>query len=172
MPTEIVESVTPLVQYLREVRTDSGGPGTYRGGLGQWTEFGCRGDAPWGVSALVDRTNFPATGLEGGITGSLGEFLVNNTTRPQPKALVPLASDARVQLNLPGGGGYGSPFQRPVTLVYDDVVNGYVSLESAERDYGVVIQYLGSQEQLVRLPELYRIDEAATMALRVAKSEG
>ncbi len=172
VPTEIVESVTPLVQHLREVRTDSGGPGTYRGGLGQYTEFGYRGDAPWGVSALVDRTRFPATGLEGGITGSLGEFLVNNTTRPQPKALIPLALDARVQLNLPGGGGYGSPFRRPVALVYDDVVNGYVSLESAERDYGVVIHYLGSQEQLVRLPELYQIDEAATLALRATKSEG
>ncbi|GAC1388538.1 MAG: hydantoinase B/oxoprolinase family protein [Ktedonobacteraceae bacterium] len=172
VPAEILENVTPLVQHLREVRTDSGGPGTYRGGLGQCTEFGYRGDASWGVSALVDRTHFPATGLEGGRSGSLGEFLVNNTIRPQPKALVPLALDARVQLNLPGGGGYGSPFQRPVALVYHDVVNGYVSIESAERDYGVVIHYLGSQEQLVRPPERYQIDEVATIALRAAKRDG
>ncbi len=170
VPTEIVESVTPLVQHLREVRVNSGGPGTYRGGLGQWTEFGYRGDTSWGVSALVDRTHYPATGLEGGGNGSLGEFLVNNTTRPQAKALIPLALDARVQLNLPGGGGYGNPLQRPIALVFEDVVNGYVSLESAERDYGVVIRYIGSQEQLVRLPDHYHVDEPATAALRTTLS--
>src|SRR6266404_1793651 len=148
VPAEVMESLTPLVQHRRELRTDSGGPGTYRGGLGQWTEVSYRGDASWGVSALADRTHFPATGLEGGKSGSLGEFLVNNTIRPQPKALIPLAPDAHVQLNLPGGGGYGSPFRRPVDLVLNDVINGYVSLEAAEREYGVVIRYLGSQDQL------------------------
>jgi N-methylhydantoinase B len=169
VPAEVVESLTPLIQYRRELHTDSGGPGTYRGGLGQWTEAGYRGDASWGVSALVDRTQFPATGLEGGKAGSLGEFLVNNTIRPQPKALIPLAPDAHVQLNLPGGGGYGHPFQRPVDLVLNDVINGYVSLEAAEREYGVVIRYLGSQDLLVRPPQLYVIDEEATIGLRAAQ---
>jgi len=42
-----------------------------------------------------------------------------------------------------------------------------VSLEAAERAYGVVIRYLGSQDQLVRPPELYEIDEEATSARRV-----
>ncbi len=169
VPAEVIESVTPLVQHRRELRTDSGGPGTYRGGLGQWTEVSYRGDASWGVSALVDRTRFPATGLEGGKSGSSGEFLVNNTIRPQPKALIPLAPDARAQLNPPGGGGYGNPFQRPVDLVLNDVINGYVSLEAAEREYGVVIRYLGSQDLLVRPPKLYVIDEAATIALRAVE---
>lgn len=166
VPAEVIESLTPLVQHRRDLRTDSGGPGTYRGGLGQWTEISYRGDASWGVSALVDRTHFPATGLEGGKSGSSGEFLVNNTIRPQPKALIPLAPGAHVQLNLPGGGGYGNPFQRHIDLVLNDVVNGYVSLEAAEREYGVVIRYLGSQDQLVRPPQLYVIDEVATRALR------
>jgi N-methylhydantoinase B len=171
VPAEVVESLAPLIQYRRELRTDSGGPGIYRGGLGQWTEVGYRGDTSWGVSALVDRTRFPATGLEGGKSGTPGEYLVNNTTRPQAKALTPLAPGDRVQLNLPGGGGYGNPFQRPVQLVLNDVVNGYVSLEAAEREYGVIVRYLGGQEQLVRLPHLYMIDEAATTALRSRKQE-
>jgi hypothetical protein len=50
--------------------------------------------------------------------------------------------------------------------VLADVVSGYVSLESAERDYGVVIQYLGSPDQLVRLSEHYEVDEEATARLR------
>src|SRR5207237_3588741 len=122
VPAEVIESLAPLVQHRRELRTDSGGPGTYRGGLGQWTEVSYRGDLPWGVSALVDRTHFPATGLEGGKSGALGEYLVNNTTLPQPKALYRLAPGDRVQLHLPGGGGYGNPFLRPAEMVLNDFV--------------------------------------------------
>jgi len=166
VPAEVLESLTPLVQHRRVLRTDSGGPGTYRGGLGQWTEVSYRGEAPWGVSALVDRIHFPASGLEGGKPGASGEFLVNNTVRPQPKALILLVPGDRVQLNLPGGGGYGDPFQRPLELVLNDVINGYVSLEAAEREYGVIIRYLGNQNQLVRPPELYVIDETTTKLRR------
>ena len=171
VPAEIMESLTPLIQYRRELRTDSGGSGIYRGGLGQWTEVGNLSGASWGVSALADRLRFPATGLAGGQSGTPGEFIVNNTMRPQPKALTPLALDDRVQLNLPGGGGYGDPLQRPVEFVLNDVINGYVSLEAAERDYGVVIHYLGKQDQLVRLPHLYVVDEVATKALRRATQD-
>ncbi len=171
VPAEILESLTPLIQHRRELRTDSGGPGMYRGGLGQWTEVSYRGEASWGVSALVDRTRFPATGLEGGKSGASGEFLVNNTIRPQPKAFIPLEPGDRVQLNPAGGGGYGDPFRRPLELVLNDVINGYVSLEAADRHYGVIIRYLGDQDQLVRLPELYVIDEAATR-LRRSRKQG
>ena len=171
VPAEILESLTPLIQHRRELRTDSGGPGMYRGGLGQWTEVSYRGEASWGVSALVDRTHFPATGLEGGKSGASGEFLVNNTIRPQPKAFIPLVPGDRVQLNPAGGGGYGDPFRRPLELVLNDVINGYVSLEAADRHYGVIIRYLGDQDQLVRLPELYIIDEAATR-LRRSRKQG
>lgn len=169
VPAEVVESLSPLIQYRRELRTDSGGPGTYRGGLGQWTDMGYRGNAPWSVSAMVDRTRFPATGLLGGKTGAAGEFLVDDTQHPQPKALVRLKPDSRVRLNSPGGGGYGDPFERPVELVLNDVINGYVSLQAAEQDYGVVIRYLGTSDQLVRPPELYSVDEEATASQRATK---
>jgi len=39
----------------------------------------------------------------------------------------------------PGGGGYGKPFERNPELVLRDVINGLVSPESAQKDYGVVI---------------------------------
>jgi hypothetical protein len=51
------------------------------------------------------------------------------------------------------------------------MVSGYVSLESAERDYGVVIRYLGSPEQLVRLSEHYAVDEEATARLRARRAK-
>jgi N-methylhydantoinase B len=50
--------------------------------------------------------------------------------------------------------------------VLDDVVSGYVSVEAAEREYGVIVRYLGAAERLIRLPEHYAIDWQATERLR------
>jgi N-methylhydantoinase B len=166
VPVEVIESLAPLVVHHRELREDSGGAGKFRGGLGQRTEMGSRGDAPWSVSAMIDRVEFAGAGLDGGSAGALGEFIVDETTRPQPKSLVPLRPESRVQLNLPGGGGYGNPFERDAARVLDDVAKGFVSLDSAARDYGVVVRYLGTAGQLVRLPEHFAIDESATKKLR------
>jgi len=38
-----------------------------------------------------------------------------------------------------GGGGYGDPFTRDPERVRNDVIDGYVSREAAERDYGVAL---------------------------------
>ncbi|GBL38282.1 uncharacterized protein MJ0963 [Anaerolineaceae bacterium] len=168
VPAEVIESLTPIVLHRRELRTDSGGPGMQRGGLGQWTEFGSRSAADWQVSPLIDRTKFPASGTAGGGFGAAGEFILTDGRQAQPKSIVLLEPTTRVQLNLPGGGGYGSPHERPVEIVLADVVNGYVSLEAAVRHYGVVVRYLGAPSQLVRLPKDYAVDWAATEKLRAA----
>ncbi len=42
-------------------------------------------------------------------------------------------------VEMPGGGGYGDPKKRPAEEVLEDVLNGYVSIAMAERDYGVAI---------------------------------
>jgi len=166
VPVEVIESLSPLIVHHRELRKDSGGAGKFRGGLGQRTEMGRRGDAPWSVSAMIDRVKFAGAGLDGGNAGALGEFIVDEDARPQPKSLVPLRPDSRVQLNLPGGGGYGNPFERDPASVLDDVAKGFVSLDCAARDYGVVVRYLGTPGQLVRLPEHFAVDESATRKLR------
>ena len=170
VPAEIIESLTPLVQYRRELRTDSGGAGQYRGGLGQWTEMGCLSGKSWTLSGMIDRIHHPGGGLNGGKAGACGEFSVSDGSRPQPKALLSLAPELRVQLNLPGGGGYGNPFDRHTQHVLDDVVNGYITLDVAEREYGVVVRFLGTADQLVRLPEHYAIDEEATRQRRARSS--
>jgi len=126
------------------------------------------GDGPWSVSTMIDRVEFPGTGLDGGSPGATGEFIVNESARPQPKAIVPLDANARVQLNLPGGGGCGNPFDRDPARVLDDVVNGYISIDAAAREYGVAVRYLGTQDQLVRLPKDFAIVEDETKRLRSA----
>jgi N-methylhydantoinase B len=169
VPAEVIEHLSALVQSRRELRTDSGGAGTTRGGLGQATEYWYRGDGPWSVSAMIDRTKFAAQGFAGGGPGALGEFAADGQPL-KPKTVIGLEPGQTVLLAPPGGAGYGDPFQRPVDAVLADVVSGYVSLESAERDYGVVIRYLGTPDQLVRLSEHYAVDEETMPRLR--RSQG
>ena len=166
VPAESVETLTSMVQHRRELRTDSGGAGRFRGGLGQWTEMSCRTDEAWTVSAMVDRISYPAEGLLGGGSGAAGEFRIDGTREAEPKRLLVLDPDNRVQLNLPGGGGYGDPFARDPEAVLWDVIEGYVSIDAARRDYGVVIEYLGGEDQLVRLPHDYCLDQEATALAR------
>ena len=165
VPAEVIESLSGMVQSRRELRTDSGGAGNTRGGLGQATEFWNRGEGQWSVSAMIDRTNFAAQGFGGGGPGALGEFSVDGR-RLRPKTVEFMESGQTVLLAPPGGAGYGDPFQRDPQTVLMDVVNGYVSLEAAARDYGVAVKYLGTVDQIVRTPQDYEVDEAETARLR------
>src|SRR5215467_180748 len=166
VPAEVIESLSPVVLRKRQLRPDSGGAGTWRGGLGQLTEFSRRGEGKWSVSSIADRTVYPAPGLVGGSTGAAGELLISNGVRPNPKALVDLDNSAVVHVNLPGGGGYGSPFQRDPEKVRWDVVEGYITPEAAEKNYGVSVRYTGKPDALVKLPGDWVIDETRTAELR------
>jgi N-methylhydantoinase B len=166
VPAEVIESLSPVVLKRRELRSDSGGAGTWRGGLGQLTEFTRRGDGKWSVSSIVDRTLYPAPGLLGGAAGAAGELILSDGQRPHPKALIDLTVGQSVHVNLPGGGGYGDPFGREAEKVLRDVIEGYVSPESAEKNYGVAVKYTGDADDLVKLPNRWVIDKAKTASLR------
>lgn len=166
VPAEVIETLAPLVQHRRELRTDSGGAGRQRGGLGQATELSFRGEGRWSVSAMIDRTRFAAQGFDGGQPGAPGGFYTDDSGALAPKTVVWFTPASHAHLDPPGGGGYGSAFERDPARVLEDVVSGYVSLEAAARDYGVAVRYIGAAEQLVRLPEHYQIDWDATHALR------
>jgi N-methylhydantoinase B len=80
--------------------------------------------------------------------------------------LVDLNPRDKVQINLPGGGGYGDPLGREPEKVLWDVTEGYVSPEAAERDYGVVVRYTGHPEDWVKLPDKWLVDREKTAELR------
>jgi len=122
----------------RELRQDSGGPGKFRGGLGQVLQIAVRTDRPFLFSGLYERIAFPAPGLLGGGAGAPGAVLTSDPAvpvRPKTRTLLPAATE--VTLSLPGGGGYGPPSQRDPARVLEDVRNGYVSMDRARSDYGV-----------------------------------
>ncbi len=136
VPVEVMETVAPLYIHRRELRDDSAGAGTHRGGLGQSLDIEVLTDQPYLFSGLYERVRHPAPGLAGGRDGAAGILRVNNDEPLEPKITRTLKPDTVVTIELPGGGGYGDPAERPKHLIEDDIRNGYVSEDEARRLYG------------------------------------
>lgn len=146
--------MAPLIQRERVLRTDSGGAGRWRGGLGQCTTMAARGEISWSVNGNVDRVRRPASGVDSGQDGAVGRFELTRGPLPS-KTRVNLSPYDVVNVFLPGGGGYGDPFERDPEAVLADVVDRYISPSAARELYGVEVTYHGDPEALVRLPEDY-----------------
>jgi len=142
-PVEIFESDTPLIVEKRELITDSGGFGKMKGGLGKREIFKIPDDEyapipPVNLGIQAGRYVYPAEGLFNGEAGSRAQFLVNGV-QGNPYGLTQLKPGDIVTIDAPGGGGYGDPFERAPEMVAIDVMEGYVSIENAEKKYGVIL---------------------------------
>jgi len=142
-PVEILESDTPLIVEKRELLTDSGGIGRMKGGLGRRMVLRIPDDAyaplpPVNLGIQSGRHQYAPEGLFGGGEGAKAAFLVNGVPG-NPYGLSQLKPGDLVTIDAAGGGGYGDPLERDVERVEADVREGYVSLEAAEKDYGVII---------------------------------
>ncbi|MEO9175615.1 MAG: hydantoinase B/oxoprolinase family protein, partial [Gaiellales bacterium] len=114
-------------------------------------------DDAWSVSGLLDRTQHPAPGLAGGLAGATGAYRLAGGADLPIKRVVPLRPGDAVELQLPGGGGYGLPSARDPQAVLSDVVEGYVSIEQARALYGVSVRYTGPEGALVRPRSSYEL---------------
>lgn len=159
VPAEVAEVRFPWRVEQFELHQDSGGPGKFRGGLGVCRDYRIIGhDA--GLTVTTDRVKYtPPWGLFGGKAGKPSITVVyrNNGSEERWRKIsnLPLASNEVVSFQTGGGGGYGSPLERESEKVLFDVINGYVSLEKAREEYGVVID----QDRM-------KIDIKATKQLR------
>jgi N-methylhydantoinase B len=144
-PVEAGEGRAPIFISYRRLRQDSGGPGKFRGGLGVAQEV--RLLAPGNVLSAMERTLCPPWGLHGGQPALPNRFSVVRqdgaverfATGKTPGHVALKAGDGFL-VEVGGGGGYWNPLERDPERVLADVRSGYVSLEAAERDYGVVIR--------------------------------
>jgi len=142
-PVEVIETTSPLVIRRKELRPDSGGPGRFRGGLGQSIDVEVATGEPFIVSSLSDRMKFAAQGYLGGKRGARGGFKTSQGARPNIKLSQRFRPGTRFTLDLPGGGGFYDPLERDPSAVARDVSEGLVSPKSAEGDYGVKVTRSG-----------------------------
>jgi N-methylhydantoinase B len=161
-PVEAGEGKGPIFISYRRLRQDSGGPGKFRGGIGVAQEV--RMLAPGSVLSAMERTQCAPWGLHGGRDAQANRFSIvgkdgSIERLPTGKTIghVTLDVDDGFLVEVGGGGGFWPPLERDPERVLADVRSGYVSLESARRDYGVVIHQ--SERSFV-------LDLAATIELR------
>ncbi len=162
---EINESLFPHVQWSRDYRTDSGGAGQWRGLCGSHYEKEVLVDAK--VYTYVVGMKYPMPGICGGKPGAPNEMVIRYGSADPYRVShtadwVPIAAGERVMYDYGGGGGWGDPLEREPQAVLDDVLDEYVSVDGASREYGVVLT--GSLENLT-----LAVDEDATTALRASR---
>ena len=136
-PAEVWESKNPWLVEKVELRDDSGGAGRYRGGLGLDLHFHMLEDSY--VTAAIERTKNPPWGLEGGLEGvpnTASLLRTDGSSETFGKATrLFCAQGSTLVLRTGGGGGYGSPADRPAEEVQADVREGYVTEAHARQYY-------------------------------------
>ena len=142
LPTEFTESRFPLIVERLGLAMDSGGPGTYRGGLGYEKHIRMLKDAHF--MSIADRSILACWGVKGGKAGKSFEVVIDpgGPNEREVDALAdsePVKAGETIRIRTTGGGGWGDPLERDPALVVRDVVWGKVSTGSALADYGVVL---------------------------------
>ena len=158
MPCEFFETFYPVRVERLALRADSGGPGKFRGGLGYLKETRFLRDGF--IMIADDRMLLQPFGAAGGMAGQGSVYLLNPETEkelpiPTKTDFVPVSCGDVLRVLTPGGGGWGDPLERESSKVLDDVTLGLVSIASAKRDYGVVID-----------PDQRMVQEEKTQELR------
>jgi N-methylhydantoinase B len=161
-PNEQAEVKNPIVVERYALVPDSGGAGRWRGGLG--VERVVRARTHMTMNTQIERAHCRPWGLAGGrdATGNQVALRLGGAWKedfPNAKVLVAaLKPGDAFRIRSGGGGGYGSPLERPAEAVAMDVRQGYVSVAAAAELYGVVID-----------PDTLALDEAATERLRAER---
>ncbi len=141
-PAELNEVNFPHLIRDRNYRTDSGGAGQWRGGLG--SHFVKEARTPTYISQYIVNQRHVHPGIAGGAHGSPDEAIVSRGTdrevnvSPVVNAHL-LQTGEALTYNFGGGGGWGDALLRDANAVLEDVWDEYVSVEGARRDYGVVV---------------------------------
>jgi N-methylhydantoinase B len=161
----------PILYLYRRQQPGSGGPGTFRGGVGLSMAV-IPHDVPE-ISDMIIHSHgltFPsALGLSGGYPAPLNRITIKRDTDvqalfrrgtmptslsqiegreevPPPFTHTSLKAGSVVECVGGGGGGFGDPLERDPEAVVRDVVNGLVSREAAREQYGVVIDDAGAPD--------------------------
>lgn len=133
---EMAEQAAPVIFYRRELRCDSGGPGRFRGGLGQRIELSPAGDDAVILFMSVERMTFPAAGRGGGLGGAPGRSRIDGGPDMASKGQYRIEPGERLIFETPGGGGIGPPEARATDDITRDLAEGLISEDAARDIYG------------------------------------
>ncbi len=164
-PSEQSEVKFPLVVERYALIADSGGAGRHRGGLG--LERVVRARVPMTFNSHVERAHCKPWGLADGGDATGNEVAIRigdkwKTDFPNAKVLVAhLQPGDAFRMRSGGGGGYGSPLERPLEAVEADARQGYISVAAARQSYGVVLD-----------AQTFVADRHASERLRAAMRDG
>jgi N-methylhydantoinase B len=161
-PIESIEADQPLLVEQYGLVPDTGGAGTYRGGLGIVRQFRVLAEEAT-FQLRSDRTDFLPWGAEGGKPGTPTRNYLNPDTENQElpgKYLMTLKKGDVYRLIQAGAGGYGDPLDRDAGAVLEDVRQEKLTVDYVRREYGVVVG-----------PDTLELDQKATEELR-AKMRG
>ena len=155
---ETIELKAPVIVNRRALRENSGGAGKFRGGLGVETQMTNQLEGRWSLSNS-GRRGCPPWGIAGGGPGAASCNYMRKPGDSELTAFDPVrlicAAETSVMVATAGGGGWGDPLERDPALVLEDVLEGFVNLQSARDIYGVALD-----------AKMLSIDTAATDSLR------
>jgi N-methylhydantoinase B/acetone carboxylase, alpha subunit len=148
LPIESMEIEFPYMVEQYKLVKDSGGPGKFRGGLAMMKDIRVLGHSSE-FSLKADRQKTPPWGILGGKPGLPGVIIMNPDT-PEAKIIdskksgTVLKENGVLRCRMPGAGGYGEPSKRDRQKIIFDLEEGYISKESAIRDYGMTEEELST----------------------------
>lgn len=163
IPQELEERWFPIVFNAYEAHVDSCGHGFRRGGFGLVRDIELLTDVTMTIHG--DREKFTPFGISGGLNATGSGLIINPGTDREFNAGmyatgVELKKGDKIRFISAGGGGFGNPLDREPELVLRDVIDEWLTIETARKYYGVVIEAVD-----VEAAE-YRIDDAETRKLR------
>ena len=132
VPVEVLEAITPIVIWRKELRQNSGGAGQFRGGLGQRMVVGNREKAEFAIFGTFDRVKNPARGRDGGEPGATGSLTLTSgkKLKGMGRQVIPMGEELIIEM--PGGGGYGNPKSRDRKKIMEDIRAGLISADNVE----------------------------------------
>ncbi len=137
-PIEVLEKEYPVLFVAYKLREGSGGPGTYRGGLGITRAFKILADRAV-LTLMSERVKTRPWGLRGGLDAEPGDhYVVRSSGEVEhlpSKTTIILRRGDIVYINTPGGGGYGDPCRRPRSLIENDLRDNKITLGQAKGQY-------------------------------------
>lgn len=137
-PIEIMEQQAPILITQKALRIDSAGAGRRRGGLGQTMTIVNISDTTFNARVRPDKIVCAPPGLAGGKAGETGTVRFNGEVLTRFPILAFKPGDV-LELDMPGGAGFGDVGERDTSLIERDVALGYVSSAAATREYGVEV---------------------------------